>query len=102
MASDVTLYTTLRAETKWADDRWVATFQDLPLYAYGQTAEEASSRLSGAMNALIDSLMIIGGRAAVDDYMKRAGIQFELSDSLPADHKPVSFVLPVVRPLESK
>jgi hypothetical protein len=100
MAPKLTFYTSLSAETKWANDRWVATFNDLPLYGYGETAEEASSRLAGA-NALIDSLMIIGGRGAVDDFMQRAGIRFELSESAPSDHEPVSFSLPVVHTLES-
>src|SRR5687768_11651794 len=102
MGSQVTLYTTLRAETRWVEDRWCATAKDLPLYAYGETAQEATARLSQAMDALIDTLMIVGGRVAVDDYMKRAGISLEIKDCSADGREPLSVVIPVARSLESK
>jgi hypothetical protein len=102
MVSDVTIYTTLAAETKWVEDRWCATLNDLPLYAYGHSAEEATARLSDAMNGLIDTLMSVGGRAAVDVYMKRAGITLEMRDCTLAGREPLAVIIPIARSLESK
>ena len=71
MATNLTLYTTLNAETKWIGNRWCAIAKKLPLHAYGDTAQEASTRLTLALEALVKTLIIAGGTDEVDAFLKR-------------------------------
>ncbi len=62
MTSRLDLYTTLTAETVEMEDRWCATQDALGLYAYGKSAEEASSRLLQAVDLLLETLMSTADR----------------------------------------
>jgi hypothetical protein len=101
MAAEQAIHATFPAETRWVEDRWCATQPNTAVYAYGKTAQEASARLMEAMDALIDSLMIVGGEEAVRDYMKRMGLSFEISEAKHCQQESFSVVLPLMRSLKS-
>jgi hypothetical protein len=101
MSADLTFYTSLAAETTWDGKHWCAMAKNLPLYAYGNTAQEASYRLTEALDALIKTLMITGGRDQVDAFMKRAGIAYEISDCAANEREPSTVVVPYMRTLET-
>jgi hypothetical protein len=101
MAANLTFYTSLSAEAKWIGDRWCAVAKELPLHAYGTTAQEASARLTEALDALVKTLMIVGGKDQVDEFMTRAGITYEISDCSPDAREPVAVVVPFMRSLDA-
>lgn len=101
MSSNLTFYTSLSAETTWNGKHWCAMAKSLPIYAYGDTAQEASYRLTEALDALIKTLMITGGREQVDAFMERAGITYEISDCAANEREPSTVIVPYIRPLET-
>jgi hypothetical protein len=101
MTSSLKFYSSLPAETRWTHNRWCATQKNLALYAYGKTAQEASSRLMEAMDALVKTLIIAGGEQAVRDYMNRVGLPFEIGNGDDEKRAPISAMLPFVCSLEA-
>jgi len=101
MTSKLTFYTSLSAETKWTGNRWCAMAKKLPIHAYGITEQEASARLAEAMDALVKSLLIVGGKEQLDEYMTRAGISYEISDCSPESRGSSNVVVPFMRSLDA-
>jgi predicted RNase H-like HicB family nuclease len=98
MTSRLNLYTTLTAKTVQLDERWCATQDGLGLYAYGKSAEEASSRLLQAVDLLLETLMENGGPDAVTRELEKAGIALNQTNTV---KEPLSLALPLAISLES-
>jgi hypothetical protein len=80
VASSLTIYSSLPAQTEELEHEWRATQDALGLYAYGKTADEASQRLTTALNLLVDTLMEQGGLQAVTGRLEQAGILFTVEE----------------------
>jgi predicted RNase H-like HicB family nuclease len=91
--SKTTLYCSLQARIEEIDGEWRAIEDALGLTARGATPDEATSRLSKAIDLLVDALMEHGGVDAVTARFNRAGVVFTLSD--PND-QPVRRTLPLM------
>lgn len=78
--STPTLYCSFQARVEEVDGEWAAIEEGLGLSAHGATVEEATSRLSQAINVLLDTLLEHGGIDAVKARLNRAGLVFTLAE----------------------
>jgi hypothetical protein len=100
MTSRILIHTSLPAEIEQIEGHWCATQKGLGLYAYGETAEEASSRLMEAVNFMVDTLMKYGGSDAVTQRLGKAGIPFEVGDEPHPQHGTLNLLLAFSKSLE--
>jgi hypothetical protein len=75
-----TLYCSFQARVERLQTEWLAIEDGLGLSAHGSTVEAASSRLSQAINILLDTLLETGGVEAVKSRLNRAGLIFALTE----------------------
>jgi len=87
-----TLYCSFQARAERVDAEWRAIEDGLGLTAYGATVEEASTRLSQAINILLDTLLEAGGVEAVKARLNRAGLVFSLAEQ---EDQPMRRTLPL-------
>ena len=90
--SSPTLYCSFQARVERVGGEWRAIEESLGLSAYGPTLEEASNRLSQAINILVDTLLETGGVEAVKARLNRAGLVFTLAEQ---EEQPVPRTLPL-------
>jgi len=90
--STPTLYCSFQARVERVDVEWRAIEDGLGLSAYGSTVEEASNRLSQAINILLDTLLETGGVEAIKTRLNRAGLIFTLAEQ---EEQPTRRTLPL-------
>src|SRR5438045_255296 len=99
LVSGPTIYATLQAQIEELEDEWRATQDGLGLFAYGKTAEEASTRLMIAVDLLMDTLLKHGGAGALKARLDRAGIVFSVSEKPENVHRTLPLMLSVAKAL---
>jgi hypothetical protein len=78
LAKSTTVHATFEAQTEEMEGFWRATLDPLGLFAYGDTAGEASDKLTEALHILVDTLYKHGGIAAVQARFEAAGFHLAL------------------------
>ena len=97
---ELVINSVIEGRTEELPDRWRSVQEELGLYAYGATADEAASRMRDALSMLVDTLIESGGIQAVTDRFEKAGIKVEVAQQ--SDHEPrtLPLVLTLSRSLD--
>jgi hypothetical protein len=95
-----TIYSSIQAHIEELDGEWRAVQDSLGLTAYGATVEEASTRLTQALNLLLDTLFKTGGTAAVEERLNQAGLLFQISKPEEKVRRTLPLMLSLVKQLD--
>jgi predicted RNase H-like HicB family nuclease len=91
--STPTLYCSFQARVEEVDGEWTAIEEGLGLSAHGATVEHATTRLSQAINVMVDTLLEHGGIDAVKARLNRAGLVFTVAE---AEDQPIRRTMPLM------
>ncbi len=100
MSTKLVINSVVEGRTEELPDRWRSVQEELGLYAYGETADEAAARMRDALSFLVDTLIESGGIEAVTSRFERAGIKVEIAEKSEDEPRTFPLVLTLSRSLD--
>ena len=100
MVTELVINSVIEGRTEELPDRWRSVQEELGLYAYGATADEAAARMRDALTLLVDTLLESGGIEAVTSRFQKAGLKVEVAEKSEREPRKLPLVLTLSRSLD--